>query len=96
MFKFKRSPTELEERRSEQLAGVGADTLLRVLQPLIERRLEGLLIELKDAEPALNTLLNLRAQIGEVMRIKQELEYLKTRGREASEVVQEIFNESSN
>jgi len=86
------SLTELEQRRSEQFAGVGADTLLRTLLPVVERRLEGLLVELIQCEPDFERLLDLRAQIKEVVRIKQELDNVRQVGREASEALKQIFN----
>ena len=89
--RWQKSPTELGQKRSEQFAGVGADTLLRVLLPVIERRLEGLLVELVQCEPEFEKLLNLRAQIAEVVRIKKELDAVRLVGREAADALEEIF-----
>lgn len=89
------SPGELEARRSEQIDGVGADTILRVLGPVIERRMESLLLALIKAPADYDTMLDLRAQISEVYRIQHELKQLKERGKEANEVLGEIFSNAN-
>ena len=85
------SPSEVAIRRDEQISGVGAETLLRTLSPIIERRLEELTIKLIQAPPDLNQLLDLRAQFAEVHRIKQQLRSVSDLGKEASEALADIF-----
>ena len=89
------TPTELGQKRSEQFAGVGADTLLRVLSPVIDRRMESLILQLCDCEPEFDKLIDLRAQIKEVYRIKKELEAVRMVGKEAGAALEEIFSEKS-
>lgn len=85
------SPSEIEIRREEQVQGVGADTLLRVLSPLIDRRLEELTLQLIQCEPDLNRLLDLRAKFAEVHRIKKELSAVSALGKEAGEALAAIY-----
>ena len=85
------SPSEVDIRRSEQLAGVGSETLLRVLNPIIEKRLEEISLKLIQAEPELGKLLDLRAQFAEVHRIRRELKSVADLGKEASDALADIF-----
>lgn len=82
---------EIEARKAEQVEGVGAETVLRALGPIVERRLESLLIALIKSPPDFDHLLDLRAQIAEVYRIQSELKAIKERGKEAGEALGEIF-----
>jgi len=91
-FKKFLSPSEVEIRRVEQIQGVGAETMLRVLSPVMERRVEELLRRLLQAPPELNILLDIRAQLSEAWRIQKELKAVQLNGKEASEALGEIFN----
>lgn len=89
------SPAEIETRRTEQVEGVGAETVLRALGPLIDRRMESLILQLIKASPDFDLLLDLRAQVAEVYRIQSELRAIKDAGKEAGEALGEIFSPSN-
>ena len=89
------STAEIEARRIEQVEGVGADTVLRALGPLIDRRMDSLILQLIKTNPDYDTLLDLRAQISEVYRIQSELKSIKEAGKEAGEALSEIFSPSN-
>jgi hypothetical protein len=85
-------PSEFEDRRIEQLQGVGADTVLRVLSPVINQQFDALLIKLIKCEPTLEALLSVRGELSAFFRIRKELESMSEKGKEASEVLQKIFS----
>lgn len=86
------SPSEAVARKQEHVEGVGAETLLGVLGPVMEKRLKSLVVQLIQQPPDYDNMLNLRAQITEVYRIQSELESVKSRGKEAGEALGNIFN----
>jgi hypothetical protein len=86
------SPTDFEDRRVDQLQGVGADTLLRVLGPVIKQQSDALLLKLIQCEPTLEKLLEIRGELAAFFRITKELEQLSSKGKEASEVLAKIFS----
>lgn len=86
------SLTAFEDRRIEQLQGVGAETLLRVLGPVIQEQYDKLIIELITCDPTLEKLLKVRGEIAAIHRIKTELSHVANRGKEASEALQDIFS----
>jgi hypothetical protein len=85
------SLTDFEERRVEQLQGVGADTLLRVLGPVIQEQRDALILKLIQCEPTLEALLSVRGELSAFHRISKELESLSQKGKEASDVLKNIF-----
>ena len=81
------------EREQEIRMGVGAGTVITVLGPIIQERVDRLITELMDAPPELNSLLNIRAQIKESYRILKELERAKANGEEAADFL-DAFSKS--
>lgn len=71
-------------------AGVGATTLLKALEPMIERRFDSLLDQFAQVPPELGPLLDFRAKIGEIQRIRRELRQAKMKGARAMEVLSRI------
>ena len=86
------SPSEFEDRRIDQLHGVGAETLLRVLGPVIQDQFDKLVMELITCEPTLEKLLKVRGEIAAFYRIKNELGHVANRGKEAAEALDKIFS----
>ena len=91
MIKRILSPSEIEDRRGQQIQGIGSETLLRVLDPIIDVRINALQVELFQAKPELNTLLDIRARLAELVRIKAELVSVKSLGKEAGDALTAIF-----
>ena len=81
---------EYVQAHSAASSGVGAQTLLEVLDPLIEERLGRLLTALEQAKPELPVLLDLRAKITEVNRIRRELLRVRNEGVEAATALRAI------
>ena len=76
-------------------AGVGAATLLKQLEPMIERRFDALLDQFAQVAPELGPLLDFRAKIGELQRIRRELKGAKMKGDRALEVLSKIVGAAS-
>ena len=89
------SPSVFEERRIQQIQGVGSDTVLRTLGPILDKRMEELTIKLVQCEPQLHLLLDVRAQFAEVFRLQRELKAMKELGKEAGEVLAEMLQPSN-
>jgi hypothetical protein len=84
---MKFSPEHLGLLTDEVKKGVGSETLLRVLGPTYDARLEALLIALDQAAPSLELLLDLRAKISVLRSLKRELSDAIRAGQEASEKI---------
>lgn len=69
-----RSSTELVRLYDQAAHGVGAETLFKVLQPILEAKFVQLMAELRDAAPELGSLLDARAKLCEIWRQYTELE----------------------
>jgi hypothetical protein len=83
----------VSEAHNEAMAGVGAQTLLNVLEPLMERRIKSLLDSLAILPPDLPILLDVRAKLVETRRIQRELERVKRDGVEAAEALRTIMTD---
>ena len=70
--------------------GQTATSTLRLLEPLMEARLGQLLNEFEKCPPDLGALLDLRAKISEVWRIRGKLNDAKKLGLGAEKMLQEI------
>lgn len=70
--------------------GQTATSILRLLEPLMEARLGQLLNEFEKCPPDLGALLDLRAKISEVWRIRGKLNDAKKLGLGAEKMLQEI------
>ena len=79
------TPETLGILQDEVRKGVGSDTLLRTLGPILESRLEAYLTALDQAPPDLATLLDLRAKISTLRILRRELEQAVRVGFEASQ-----------
>lgn len=90
MKKFSPSPEYLGVLNDEVRRGVGAGTLISVLDPVLDRRLEQLLAALESAEPELNRLLDLRAKIASLRALKRELAQAAQTGHEAGEKLNQL------
>jgi hypothetical protein len=82
-----------EKLYNEAELGASSDTVLRALDPIIERRLGHLLDQFALCAPELGSLLDLRAKITETWRIRKELLQTRDRGRKSWEVLQRILDE---
>lgn len=79
------SPEALGILTDEVRKGVGAQTLLRVMGPVLDERLEMLLNQLDHCPPSLNELLDLRAKISYLRTLRRELNQAAQVGIEAGE-----------
>ena len=70
--------------------GVGAQTILEVLEPMVVTRTRRLLDVLSSVEPKLEILLDVRARLSEVHRIQKELDTLRNEGADAANVLRRI------
>jgi hypothetical protein len=77
-----------EKLYNEAELGASADTVLRALDPMIERRLGQLLDQFSACAPELGPLLDLRAKITEVWRMRKDILISRERGRRSWEVLQ--------
>jgi len=83
---------QIQQVYDEADAGVGAATLLKALEPMIERRFDSLLDQFAQLPPELGPLLDFRAKIGEIQRIRRELRQAKMKGARAMEVLSSIIS----
>lgn len=70
--------------------GVSAQAMLNALEPIMDRRLGQLLDRFQHTPPELGALLDLRAQISEVWRIRREMQSVKDKGQSALTALQNI------
>ena len=70
--------------------GVSAQAMLNALEPIMDRRLGQLLDKFQHTPPELGPLLDLRAQISEVWRIRREMQAVKDKGANALNALQNI------
>ena len=83
---------KLNEVRDIAIRGVGADTLLSVLGPLIEKRFEAVLGQLFSAAPTLENMLDARAQLRELWRVRHELQQVRQEGKDVSEALKQMYS----
>lgn len=93
-------PTQVSDRiaateklYNEAELGASSDTVLRALDPIIERRLGQLLDQFAQCAPELGPLLDLRAKITETWRIRKELLQARSKGRASWEILQRILDD---
>ena len=70
--------------------GASAESILRVLDPLIEKRLGTLLDGFRQCPPELGALLDFRASICELWRIRKELRDAGKLGKHAAATLEAI------
>ena len=85
------TPTEIGNVRDELRRAVGAETLLKVIVPLFQDRLETLITQMAQSPADLATLLDYRAKLAEALRIIRELRALAGEKQNASQALINIF-----
>jgi hypothetical protein len=75
--------------------GQSADSILRMLNPLIEERLGLLLSQFEKCPPDLGALLSLQSRISEVWRIREELIKAKKLGLSAQSILEGVMQINS-
>lgn len=83
-----------EKLYNEAELGASADTVLRALDPLVERRLGLLLDQFSICAPELGPMLDLRAKISEVWRMRKELLQAREKGRRSWDTLQGVLAEN--
>ena len=71
--------------------GVASDLVIQALDPIMERRLGVLLDSFEKCAPELGPLLDLRAKISEVWRVRKELKSVRDKGKSSWEALQIIL-----
>lgn len=82
-----------EKLYNEAELGASADTVLRALDPMIERRLGLLLDQFSICAPELGPLLDLRSKITEIWRMRKEILQARERGRRSWDTLQAVLAE---
>ena len=75
--------------------GHSAEAILRLLNPLIEERLGNLLSAFEKSPPDLGALLDLRAKISEIWRIRRTLNDLVKMGISSQGVIEAVMQTST-
>lgn len=70
--------------------GVSAGAVANALEPIMDRRLGQLLDKLQQCPPELGPILDIKAQIGEVWRIRKQLMDYKAKGQSAVDALSNI------
>lgn len=70
--------------------GVSAGAIANALEPIMDRRLGQLLDKLQQCPPELGPILDIKAQIGEVWRIRKEIQSFKAKGQSAVDALNNI------
>ena len=70
--------------------GYSSELVLKAMDPMIERRLGSLLDQFDNVKPELGPLLDLRAKISEVWRIRRELKNNMLKGQNAVDMMKRI------
>ena len=83
-------PEQVSEAHSQAAKGVGAQTILEILGPIVEERTTKLLDALAAAAPNLPVLLVIRAKLAEVRRIQKELKRVYRDGADAAKALRTI------
>ena len=76
----------------EMERGASAESILRVLDPLVEKRLGVLLDGFRQCPPELGPLLDFRASICELWRIRKELKDAGKIGKSAAAVLEAVVS----
>ena len=74
--------------------GYSSELVLKAMDPMIERRLGSLLDQFDNVKPELGPLLDLRAKISEVWRIRRELKNNMLKGQNAVDVMKRIVEKN--
>ena len=76
--------------------GYSSELVLKSMDPMIDRRLGSLLDQFDNVKPELGPLLDLRAKISEVWRIRKELKKNMSNGQHAVDVMKRIVEANGN
>ena len=76
--------------------GYSSELVLKAMDPIIERRLSSLLDQFVNTPPELAPMLDLRAKIGEVWRIRSEMKRNMLNGQNAVDVMKRIVEANGN
>ncbi len=76
--------------------GYSSELVLKAMDPIIERRLGALLDQFENTPPELGPMLDLRAKISEVWRIRREMKNNMLKGRNAVDVMRKIVEANGN
>ena len=82
--------TSISDAHNQAAKGVGAQTLLEIMGPLVEERMRRLVDDFARTEPTLPVLLDIRAKLLEVRRIQKELERVYRDGADAAKALRTI------
>ena len=83
-------PENVSEAHAQAAKGVGAQTLLEIMGPIVEERRDKLLTALAGAQPSLPIILDLRAKLSEIRRIQDELKRVYRDGADAARALRNI------
>ena len=84
--------SKIDAAWKEMERGASAESILRVLDPLIEKRLGTLLDGFRQCPPELGPLLDYRASICELWRIRKELKDAGKIGKSAAAVLESMVS----
>lgn len=90
------SIARIDSAYKEMERGASAESILRVLDPMLEKRLGLLLDGFRQCPPELGALLDYRARICEVWRMRKELSDAGKIGKSAAAVLEAIVTPKSN
>ena len=85
---------EIDKLYGQLEIGNAAETVIRMLDPIIEERLGRLLDELSHCPAELGPILDLRARINEAWRLRKEITQKAREGKRAIDKLQAIFQQS--
>ena len=88
--------SKIDSAWREMERGASAESVLKVLDPLLEKRLGTLLDGFRQCPPELGPLLDFRASICEVWRMRKELKDAGKLGKHAATVLEAVMAPKSN
>ena len=83
-------PEQVSEAHNQAAQGVGAQTLLEIMGPIVEERKDKLLTALNGAAPSLPVILDIRAKLCEISRIQDQLKRVYRDGADAARALRTI------
>lgn len=87
--------SKIDSAWKEMERGATAQSVLNVLDPILERRLGTLLDSFRQCPPELGPLLDHRAQICEVWRMRKELKDAGKIGKTAAQTLEALIQKTS-
>ena len=84
--------SKIDAAWKEMERGASAESILKVLDPLIEKRLGTLLDGFRQCAPELGPLLDYRASICELWRLRKELKDAGKVGKSAAATLEALIN----